>query len=119
MALKITQDIPNAINRFSKLVGGQPYCFLRWKADKTGAKCLYYKFTGSAGKTKHVKRIPLLEIKAAVHTFRQNGSFDRSDYARVCPVSLSSGPCGFTVIGRYLQFRHNAKYKGRSQGFSR
>ena len=118
MASQIERDIPKSINRFPKLIGGQPYRFLHWKADKTGLKCLYYKFAGSVGKTKHVKRVTFLEIKSAVQSFLKNGKFDRSDYAKVCPVSLSSGPCGFTVIGRYLEYRHNAKYKGRGNGFS-
>lgn len=115
---QIKQDVPQRISQFPKLILGKPYFFHAWKKDRIGVECLYYRFMGSDGKTQQRKKVPLKEIKAAVKRFQKKGIFDRSDYKKLCPTALSSGPCGFAVIGRYLEFRHKAKYKGRGHGFS-
>lgn len=117
ISTQIKQDIPKLLKQFKKLISGRPYFFHSWKPDSTGIECLYYVFTGSNGRLQK-KKIPLPEILAAVKRFQQSAGFNRSDYKKLCPFALSSGPCGFAVIGRYLEFRYNAKYKGRNQGFA-
>ena len=115
---QIKKDIPQRIAQFPKLISGRPYYFLAWKNDRGGVECLYYRFKNATGKTEQIKKVPLRELESAVRMFQHKGTFDRSDYQNVCPAALSSGPCGFAVIGRYLEFRHNAKYNGRGKGFS-
>lgn len=114
---QIKHDIPAQIRRFKKLTSGRPYFYHCWKSDRAGKECLNYRFLGRNGKTEHVKKIPLSELEAAVRRFQYKRSFDRSDFKKVCPSALSSGPCGFAVIGRYLEFRFNARYQGRGNGF--
>jgi hypothetical protein len=116
IASRIKKDIPKRISRFVKLISGKPYRFYKWKPDENRVECMYYRFKGSKGAI-HTKRIPLKELVAAVRTFQKTGSFNNSDYTSRCPVTSSSGPCGFAVIGRYLEFRNKANYKGYGKGF--
>jgi len=115
---QIRQDIPQHIRRFPKLASGQPYYFHVWAKDRAGNECLYYSFKGSDRTAQYMKKVPLAELVAAIKSFQQKGAFDRLDFQKLCPIALSSGPCGFAVIGGYLEFRHKAKYKGRGKGFA-
>ena len=116
IASRIKKDIPGQIRMFRKLTAGKPYWFRSWKKDKSGLECLYYRFAGSSG-TSQTKRVPAQEIEAAIKFFKQHFKFDRAQFKKLCPTALRSGPCGFAVIGRYLEFRYQAQYKGRGKGF--
>jgi hypothetical protein len=45
------------------------------------------------------------------------GSFDRDAFRRLWPVSESSGPCRFVVVGRIFEALGVAVYSGREKGF--
>lgn len=114
---RIKNDIPLHITRFPKLRSGKPYQFQSWTKDRNDVECLVYAFDGTCKNVRHMKRIPLQELVVAVQLYKLKRSFDRSDFKKVCPVAARSGPCGFAVIGGYLEFRHNAVYQGHGKGF--
>ncbi len=114
---RIKKDIPRLIARFPKLRSGKPYRFQAWSKGKGGAESLVYAFDGTRKNVRHIKRIPLREMVLAVQLYKRKRLFDRSDYNKACPGAAKSGPCGFAVIGRYLEFRHKAHYQGRGKGF--
>ena len=115
---RIKKDIPRYIARFPKLRSGKPYQFHSWRKDKNGVEYLVYAFDGTRKNVRHVKRIPLQELVLAVQLYKRNRSFHRSDFNKACTVAAKSGPCGFAVIGRYLEFRHKTHYQGRGNGFA-
>ena len=107
-------DLPNKLPQgtpFQKLRGqGEPYCCSKWKYDRQGVFCIYFKFPP------HEKRIPLSEIEVATGYLNREKVFDRKAFKDICPISSKGNPCGFTVIGRILEKTSNTEYTG-SKGF--
>jgi hypothetical protein len=118
IAATIKQDIPQRIRCFPRLMAGLPYEYDSWSQDNRGIECLYYRSKSSNSQTQHTKKVSLNLIVAAVKRFQQAGTFDRRDYRKLCSGAQKSGPCGFAVVGRYLEFRHKAKYQGAGSGFT-
>jgi hypothetical protein len=108
--------IPDKVNTFEKLEGGEPYHFDRWTDDMSGLPCLYYRFKSRDGAKQNKKRIPVREIITALRELQRAGVLDRQAFERVCPIA-KAGPCGFAVVGRILEKLHAASYTG-SNGFS-
>jgi len=104
--------IPEEVNTFAKLQHGEPYHFERWKNDRAGSPCLYYWFMARGGVTKNRKRLPVSEIRAALHQLRSTGVLSRATFRKVCPIAEWAGPCGFAVVGRILEALHVALYSG-------
>jgi hypothetical protein len=115
---QIKSDIPRRLSQFPKLGTGKPYRHHAWKKDRNSEECLFYIFDGARRKVMHIKKIPLKEFELAVKLFQRKGAFNRADYDRVCPIASTSGPCGFAVVGRYLEFRYSAAYQGHGNGFA-
>jgi hypothetical protein len=103
--------IPAKLNTFAKFKHGTPYHFDSWKNDRGGAPCLYYWFMGDV--VKYRKRVPVSEIRAALHQLRSVGVLSREAFRKVCPIAESAGPCGFAVVGRILESLHIAIYSGQ------
>lgn len=106
--------IPGKVSTFAKLLGqGAPYHFDRWETDRAGSQCLYYWFMARDG-GKNKKRVPVSEIRAALHQLRGNGVLSREAFRDVCPVAARGGPCGFAVVGRIFEALHVAVYSGQN-----
>ena len=105
--------IPDEVNTFAKLEHGASYHFDRWKNDRVGSPCLYYWFMARDGVKKNKKRLPVSEIRAALHQLRSAGMLSREAFRKVCPLSESDGSCGFAVVGRILEALHVAVYAGQ------
>ena len=116
LEFKLQELIPRQISEFPKLIAGDPYYFVRWHSDLHGSLCLYYRFNSSDGVKILRKRVHLSEMRIALQHLRDYGTFDRSAYERICPKSSSSGPCGFTVLGRTFEALQIASYSGK-KGF--
>jgi hypothetical protein len=114
---KLRNLIPKTVSKFSKLETGQPYHFDRWADDRSGSTCLYYWFHSHDGAKRNNKRVVVSEIQRAFQHLTSTGSFDRDAFRRRCPVSESSGPCGFAVVGRIFEALGVAVYSGREKGF--
>jgi hypothetical protein len=102
--------IPEEVNTFAKLQHGESYHFDCWKNDRVGWPCLYYWFIARDGVRKNKKRLPVSEIRAALHQLRRVGVLSRETFREVCPIAESAGPCGFAVVGRILEALHVAVY---------
>lgn len=109
------QLIPSQVNAFAKLGRGEPYHFDHWADDRSGSECLYYWFTARDGVKKNTKRIPVSEIRAALHQLRTAGVLTRVTFQIVCPVSQACGPCGFAVVGRILEALIVARYTNTAE----
>ena len=106
--------MPERVNTFAKLTNrGEPYSFDHWTADFGG--CLYYRFPSRDGNRWNRKRVPVLEIRAALEELIRDGGFTRAAFQKLCAISSSDGPCGFAVIGRILEALNVARYT--SAGF--
>jgi hypothetical protein len=105
--------IPEEVRKFDKLNHGVPYLFDRWN-DLDGSLCLYYRVKARNGVKKNKKRLPVAEIRAALHQLETAGVFTRESYRRICPIAETDGPCGFAVLGRILEALHVAVYSGRN-----
>jgi len=115
---KLNKIIPAQYSVFNKLTGGDPYYFGKWDCDRYGDFCLYYWFWNKSKTKKNIKRVPVSEIEASVRILLQNGNFGREDFSENCPISESAGPCGFSVIGRILEYLEVASYAGLGKGFN-
>lgn len=113
----LQQMIPEIVGTFLKLQNGDPYRFEEWASDRTGATCLYYLFHSHDHSKIIRKRVVLAELHAAMQHLSDSGRFDRSAYRRLCPISASAGPCGFTVMGRIFETLLGAHYSGLGKGF--
>ena len=82
-------DLPNKLPQgtpFQKLRGqGKPYCCSKWKYDRQGVFCMYFKFPP------HEKRIALSEIEAATRYLNSMKVFAQLPPMRVDVGSRSSG----------------------------
>jgi hypothetical protein len=114
---KLPDLISKGVSEFPKLETGEPYDFERWADDRTGSTCLYYWFSSHDGGKRNNKRIVVLEMLEAFQHPKNMGSFDRNAFRRLCPVSESSGPRGFVVVGQILEALGVAVYSGREKGF--
>ena len=103
--------IPEEVNTFAKLGHREPYHFDRWKKDRAGSPCLYYWFLARDGVKKNKKRLPVSEIRAAIHQLRTTGALTRDTFREACPTA-ESAPCSFAVVGRILEALHVAVYSG-------
>ena len=112
---KIQENIPIKFDKFPKLKHGIPYEFYKWDRDKEGRLCLYYFVTG--GENVHQKRVVMNELVAVIMRFLETGRFNREDFRELCPVTSRDGDCGFTVIGRIMEYLFDAEYEGRGKGF--
>jgi len=114
---KLRDLIPKTVSQFPKLEIGEPYHFDRWADDRSGSTCLYYWFYAHDGGKRNNKRVVVSEIQQAFQHLMDTGSFHRDAFRRFCPVSESSGPCGFVVVGRIFEALGVAVYSGREKGF--
>jgi hypothetical protein len=105
--------IPEKLNTFAKLQRGSPYYFDRWENHDRGAPCLYYWFMARDGVKKNKKRIPVIEIRAALHELRSSGLLTRGTFSTGCPVAKGDGSCSLAVVGRIFEALHVAEYSGR------
>ncbi len=105
--------IPDEVKSFAKLEHGKPYHFDRWSDDRVGTHCLYYWFVASDGVKRNKKRVPVSEIRAALHQLRSAGVLTRVAFREICPKAESGRPCGFAVVGRILEALDVATYSGR------
>jgi hypothetical protein len=102
---------PGKFSEFRKLSEGEPYRFDSWQPDSEGRPCLYYTFSSRDGRRTNRKRVPILEIAAALGHLRRTGHLRRSEFPDVCRVAESDGPCGFAVVGRTLEALGVARYE--------
>lgn len=109
--------IPGIVSEFPKLEMGHPYRFEHWSDDRSGTSSMYYWFDSHDGTAQHHKRLVVSEIHAALEHLLATGAFNRNAFRAHCPVSESSGPCGFVVVGRVLEALGVATYSGREKGF--
>jgi|GEM_PF-134463 len=109
--------IPDKYSTFAKLEKGDPYHFDHWGQDTNGEDCLYYWFWNKDQTKKNKKRVVISEIDALIENKISNGHISREDFKNSCPISESAGSCGFTVVGRVLEYLEIAKYLGRGSGF--
>ena len=106
--------IPEDVNTFDKLTGGDPYRFHRWHNDGHGVECLYYHFMARDGVKTYKKRLLVSEFRAALCQLRNVGILSRKAFSKACPISESDGLCSFAVCGRILEALHVATYSGRN-----
>jgi hypothetical protein len=110
LELVLKKLVPGKLSEFNKLTEGEPYRFDSWRADREGRPCLYYSFNSRDGCRTNRKRVPILEIAAALGHLRRTGRLRRSEFPDVCPIAESAGPCGFAVVGRTLEALGVARY---------
>ncbi|MDY6931482.1 MAG: hypothetical protein SVJ22_06170 [Halobacteriota archaeon] len=113
----LREIIPDKYSTFPKLEKGDPYHFDHWGKDTNGEDCLYYWFWNKDQTKKNRKRVVILEIDNLIKNKISNGHISREDFKRLCPISESAGSCGYTVVGRILEYLEIAKYLGRGSGF--
>src|SRR5882762_10760367 len=106
--------IQNAMKTFAKLTSGDPYHFDGWQTDQNGELCMYYKFRAKFDEKFYRKRLVVSEVCAALLSLQATGLFDRKSYNQFCPVSASSGPCGFAVLGGVFVSFAGVTYVGRA-----
>jgi hypothetical protein len=114
---KLRDLIPKVMRDFRKLETGEPYHFDQWADDRSGSTGLYYWFYSHDRDKRNKKRVIVSEIQEAFGDYVNTGSFDRHAYRKVCPVSATSAPCGFVVVGRIFEALDGAVYSGREKGF--
>lgn len=113
----LREIIPDKYSTFPKLEKGDPYHFDHWGKDTNGEDCLYYWFWNKDQTKKNKKRVVISEIDALIENKISNGHISRDDFKKLCPISESAGSCGYTVVGRMLEYLEIAKYLGRGSGF--
>jgi hypothetical protein len=114
---KLRNLIPKTVSQFAKLETGKPYHFEHWACDRAGSTCLHYWFDSHDGSKRNKKRVVVSEMQKAFEHLINTGSFERDAFRRLCPVSDSSGRCGFVVVGRILEALGASVYSGREKGF--
>ena len=108
--LRIRRIVPTKLKEFAKLQKGSPYRFECWAQDNSGADCLWYVFDSKDGKKILKKKILEIELLNALDQLETTGSFNRRKYEEFCPKSAASGPCGFAVMGRIMEFWGSQRY---------
>lgn len=118
LRIKLQEIIPEKVDKFPKFERGEPYHFDRWEFDNNGEFCLYYWFWKKKKIGKNKKRVVISEVVSLLNFVLKNKIilFPNKLFKKICPVTQSAGPCGFTVTVWILECLGIAKYE-RRKGF--
>ena len=111
--------IPSKLSSFRKLENrGDPYYFDHWGIDLNNEECMYYWFFSKDRYRKNKKRVIINEVEKLLESviISNDLKISRADFEKLCPITLSVGPCGFAVITRILEFLEIGEYI-KNQGF--